>query len=97
MTSKWEGYGLVAVEANVLGIPVLSTKTGGVTDIFGEKADELCEGVDVFVEKIINLLNDSIEYKKWCEKASIRQKSFREQAVYISNLNSIYKKDMENK
>lgn len=97
MTSKWEGYGLVAVEANVLGIPVLSTKTGGVTDIFGEKADELCEGVDVFVEKIINLLNDSMEYKKWCEKVAIRQKSFREQAVYISNLNSIYKKDMENK
>ena len=97
MTSKWEGYGLVAVESNVLSTPVLSTKTGGVMDIFGENAAELCGNIDEFVKKILNLLNDPEEYERWCEKATIRQSQFPEQAAYIRTLNSIYKKDMKSK
>jgi glycosyltransferase involved in cell wall biosynthesis len=33
VTSSWEGLGLAALEAMVLGCPVVSTAAGGVTDL----------------------------------------------------------------
>ncbi len=62
ITSGWEGFGLVAAEANILGIPVLSTKTAGCTEVLGENAWELCTEDGEFIGKIKQLLVDS---EKW--------------------------------
>ena len=96
MTSRWEGYGLVAAEANILGIPVLSTKTGGVTELFGEKAEELCNGSDDFFEKIQKLLSDSELYQIWKMRALKRAKEFTSPKEYAEKLSLIYKKEMMN-
>lgn len=33
MTSRWEGLGMCALEAMALGVPVVSTPTGGLCEI----------------------------------------------------------------
>lgn len=97
VTSRWEGYGLVAAEANILGTPVLSTRTGGVTEIFGEDAVELCSDAEEFVKKILLLLSDPREYHKWQNRAAERAKNFITPDEYIRKLRGIYKKEMESK
>ena len=97
MTSQWEGYGLVAAEANILGIPVLSTKTGGVTEIFGIDAEELCDNLEEFTEKIEMLLSDPKQYQRWQENAKKRSKEFVEPEEYIEKLRIIYKKEIESR
>lgn len=94
MTSGWEGYGLVAAEANILGIPVLSTKTGGVTELFGAEAEELCNGPDDFFEKIQKLLSDSNLYQIWKMRALKRADGFTDPKEYAEKLSLIYKKEM---
>ena len=91
MTSGWEGYGLVAAEAN---IPVLSTKTGGVTELFGAKAEELCNSPDDFLEKIQKLLSDSDLYQIWKMRALKRAEGFTTPKEYAEKLSLIYKKEM---
>lgn len=93
MTSRWEGYGLVAEEASIIGTPVLSTKTGGVTDIFGENSVELCTSQTDFIQKIKILLSDKDVYAQWCKRIALSQVQFTEQAVYMKDLKSIYEKD----
>lgn len=95
VTSLWEGYGLVAAEANILGVPVLSTRTGGVTEIFGENAIELCTDAMDFVKKILILLNDGQEYQKWQERALERARGFITPEEYIRQLRVIYQEEIE--
>ncbi len=95
VTSLWEGYGLVAAEANILGVPVLSTRTGGVTEIFGENAIELCTDETDFIKKILLLLNDGQEYQKWQERALERAEGFITPEEYIRQLRVIYQEEIE--
>ncbi len=95
MTSSWEGYGLVAAEASILGTPVLSTKTGGVTAIFGRSADEFCENVSDFVKKINVLLNDVEIYHEWEQKALKRTELFTAPDGYANKLSLIYERELK--
>lgn len=90
MTSKWEGYGLVVAEANILGVPVISTRTGGVTDILGKTAVELCNNTEEFVDKIWTVLNDKSEYQRWCKRALMRQEEFSSVEKYKNQIKKIY-------
>lgn len=62
MTSRWEGYGLVLIEANILEIPVLSTRTAGAEEVLGENADEICDTDGEFVNKIKFMLDNEKQY-----------------------------------
>lgn len=95
MTSKWEGYGLVAAEANVLGVPVLSTRTGGVMELFGAEAEELCDGLDDFLKKVRLLMKNEDEYHIWRERSLKRAETFISPDEYIEKINLLYKKEME--
>ena len=70
-TSKFETFGLVAIEANAMGVPVLTTNRGSLIEIIeNEKNGYLSENLlDRNVNNfVLNLLND---YKKFQEISSL--------------------------
>lgn len=94
MTSRWEGFGLVALEAGAFGIPVLSTPTSGCTDILGEEAPELYGNDDEFIEKVFRLRDDRESYAQWKTRARKRVKSFDNIQTYRDCIQRIYKELM---
>ena len=66
-TSKFETFGLVAIEANTMGVPVLTTNTGSLTEIIehnknGYISSKLIDGkVNNFVK---NLLTDDKKFNE---------------------------------
>lgn len=81
MTSLWEGYGLVAVEALALNKPVLAPPVGGLVNIVNSDCGMLCDSLEEFTRAIISLLNNEELYK---------QKSLgaKKRLIEISNLDS---------
>lgn len=90
MTSEWEGYGLVLLEANILGVPVLSSRTAGAEDVLGEDAPELCRNTKEFVEKIQRLMEDEEEYKKWKQQSERRVTKIMTIDDYMRSIDAIY-------
>lgn len=94
ITSRWEGYGLVALEANILGIPVLSTRNAGCSEIFGDVADELCDTDIQFVHKLQKLRDNPREYEVWKERSLRRSAEFDNMMQYMANLSSVYRNEV---
>lgn len=61
MPSAWEGFGLAAVEAMALGMPVVCSGVGGLPLIVEEKCGKICKNCDEYVEEV-NLLLENDEY-----------------------------------
>lgn len=89
-TSRWEGYGLVIAEANILGIPVLANKTSGALEIFGGNSWEVCVDENELVEKAYQLMVDNMQYKKIKEDALNRVKNIKNIEDYMFIISSIY-------
>jgi len=64
MPSRWEGFGLAAAEASVLGVPVLATRAVGLLERNGKDAYEYCDTTSEFCAKIKELLGDAALYAK---------------------------------
>ena len=90
MTSRWEGFGLVAIEANTLGVPVLSTPTSGCTEVLGEGAEELCETDEAFVSGTIKMLKEEKIYDKNRIGALKRAMIYDNKEVYMNGLHQLY-------
>lgn len=91
ITSGWEGFGLVAIEASILGIPVISTDNSGCTEIMGEGAPELCKSDEEFMERLLLLHECPEEYARWQERAWERAKVYQDTAGYMKKIADIYK------
>lgn len=91
VTSKWEGYGLVVVEANILGTPVLSSYTSGVVEVLGETAIELCGSDQEFIDKIQLLLSNYSEYKEWKNMTLKRVKQLTKLDEYMRKIDQVYR------
>ncbi|MBR3841126.1 MAG: glycosyltransferase [Erysipelotrichales bacterium] len=63
MPSKWEGFGLTAVESMILGVPVLGTGVGGLRNVIGF-VDRICVTDEEFVNLSCKLLNDDNLYSQ---------------------------------
>lgn len=71
-TSSREGFGLALVEAMQLGVPVISFRSGGVTDLIKNMNNGLImshSSIDNTIDNIINLLNDEETYNKLSENS----------------------------
>ena len=92
-TSQFETFGLVAIEANAMGVPVLTTNNGSLMEIIennknGYLSDSLLDGnVNNFVN---NLFNDDAKYEEI--SSSCIEKSKKYDWVKTTNeLESLYK------
>ncbi len=92
-TSQFETFGLVAIEANAMGVPVLTTNNGSLMEIIennknGYLSDSLLDGnVNNFVN---NLFNDDAKYEEI--SSSCMEKSKKYDWVKTTNeLESLYK------
>ena len=92
-TSQFETFGLVAIEANAMGVPVLTTNNGSLMEIIennknGYLSDSLLDGnVNNFVN---NLFNDKAKYEEI--SSSCIEKSKKYDWVKTTNeLESLYK------
>lgn len=64
VTSKWEGFGLAAVEALVLGKPVIAPPVGGLINIINDKNGKLCSSDNDYNKHIISILSDVDMYNE---------------------------------
>ena len=90
-TSHFETFGLVAIEANTMGVPVLTTNQGPLSEIIENNVNGyLTEGlinsqVNNFVK---NLLNDDKQFQKFQMNCHEKSKKFdwKSTAVELENL-----------
>jgi len=90
ITSRWEGFGLVAIEANILGVPVISTDNSGCTDIFGQDAAEICRTDKEFSDRLLMLRQSKEEYALWKKRALQRGERFNNTDSYMKKLIKVY-------
>ena len=92
MTSKNEGFGLVALEAAILGVPTVSTDTGGIKDfiINGKSGYIVSKNPGLIAKRISTLLKDNRKSKLIGEEA--RKRAVREFSIesYIKKVENLY-------
>lgn len=89
--SKWEGFGLVAVEALAFGKPVVCSGAGGLDDIVDDSCGKKCGfDVAVYVDEIEKLLNDRDYYNRKCEGAVFRAKELDNFEGYMAQIKEEY-------
>ena len=61
MPSRWEGFGVVLLEAGLHGLPVIASATGGITDIIDKQTGVLVavEDASALANAIVELANDA--------------------------------------
>ncbi len=83
MPSKVEGFGLAAIEASILGKPVLNSGVGGLGEIFENNKELICTNIDEYCAKISDLNN--LE-----NNININLDSFCSLDYWKSNIEKIY-------
>lgn len=91
MPSAWEGFGLAAVEALSLGIPVLCSGVGGLKNIVDHSCGKICLETQEYVDEIGHLLQSKSEYRKRSLNAKLAAKKFGDATIYKDKIAQIYK------
>lgn len=83
-TSRWEGFGLVITEAMAAGLPIISFKNIGPTEIlsngeFGVLVDKF--DIDDFSNKLNELTKDLNKRKYWKKKSLERAGDFKKEII----------------
>lgn len=90
LTSKYEGFGLVLLEAMQSGIPIVASRNSAIVEVLGSEYPYLFETSNVgdLVEKI-NILNDDDNYQNCLKYLQERLEQFSPQTM-ASRIQSIY-------
>lgn len=92
--SKWEGFGLVAVEAMLLKKPVLCSGVGGLKDIVDQECGMICQSIDDYVLNALELLKSPqlLEKKGVCAHKKVMK--YADVEAYRIHIKYIYKELM---
>ena len=90
MPSKWEGFGLVALEAMSLGRPVLGTQNGGLINIIDSSCGSVCGSTSDYVNAARELLTDQKLYSSKSQGARTRALEYNNISEYCDKLYKIY-------
>lgn len=92
MPSLWEGFGLAAVEALCLGIPVVCSGVGGLSDFVDEQCGMICgQDLNKYVDEIIKLLSNESYLRQKSNTSKIRAEHIANIRPYIESILEQYK------
>lgn len=91
VTSKWEGFGLAAVEALSLGKPVVAMPVGGLNNIVNHENGGICISDDEFVKTIQFILDNNEYYKALSLYAKISVQKFSHEFNWLDEYKSLGK------
>lgn len=97
MPSLWEGFGLAAVEALALGIPVVCSNVGGLPDIVNKDCGSICTDTNEYVDSSFELLTDENKYFEKSKNATNRISKIVNDEEYNKRLFNIYSSIMQSK
>jgi len=90
MPSRAEMYGIVFCEAASLGLPVITSNRGGITQIVKDNETgivmDLESGFDKYIERINELINDNRKYQIMSINSGKRYSDILNWGVFIKNL-----------
>ena len=94
-TSKFETFGLVAAEANAMGVPVLTTNNGSLLEIIEDNLNGYCSDslIDARVNKFVqDILNDNKKFDEIMLKCIEKSKKYNwiSTATEIENLYKLF-------
>lgn len=93
MTSRWEGTPMCALEAMVLGIPIVSTPTDGLRELVKQGHTGFLEEDDVVIkERCIQIISDDLIRKKLSKATAVRSKEMMDLNEYRNQLSEVYNK-----
>lgn len=91
MTSRWEGTPMCVLEAQSLGVPVVSTPTDGVCDIIIDgKNGFLCESDTDLVKRICTLIDNEPLRNEMKSNAKRRMAELMDKKSYMSKIKMVY-------
>lgn len=92
MPSLWEGFGLAAVEALCLGIPVVCSGAGGLSDFIDDQCGMICgQDLNRYVDEIVKLLSNESYRSRKSYASQIRAAQITNIKSYIQSICDEYK------
>lgn len=91
LTSVFEGIPMCALEAMIIGLPVVATPTDGLVEIIEQgKNGFLSTSNDEIAKKIVELIQNDKDYKIMSQNAKIKSKKINNLENYKKELNRYY-------
>ena len=90
LTSKWEGFGLAAVEQLILSKPFVAYPVGGLVNIVSDENGKLCRDSEQMRDELYMLLTDGQYYSKKSQAAAESVARFCDRKDYTNRLLKAY-------
>lgn len=91
ISSQWEARQLFAQEALQAGVPLVTTRTGGIPELVGDAAVYFEVGdVDALDQAVRGLLDDPARLEKYAESSLARAATWPDEAQMLDSIDALY-------